>query len=173
MIESMLALTIGAVLIASGLPAFSTMQDKSRLTTAAETLRNDFHYAINEVRLEGNREMIHLSFNSDGRTDWCYGLTIGDSCDCRVDNAARPDACIIPVDGRNELRVVNSADFDHVVRMPDVQFEKNRARIVASRSPSQAGKVSFSAAGRQIDVALTPMGRVRLCSSANADFGSC
>jgi Tfp pilus assembly protein FimT len=173
LIEGMLTLTTVAVLLVSGLPSLLLLVDKSRLANAADTLRTDLHYAVNEVRLEGNSAVMNLSFRSDGREDWCYGLTVGESCDCRIDNIASASACVVPVDGTNRLRVVDSADFDHAVRMPAISFENNNARIAATRKPSQAGKVSFTAAGRQIDVAVTAMGRVRLCTSTDSNFSAC
>jgi Tfp pilus assembly protein FimT len=172
-IEGMGTLAIVSLLVATSLPSVGTMMERSTLQNAADTLTRDLHFARAEAITNDSANGVNLSFSSDGGNDWCYGLTTAHSCDCTVTSISDADACVLPSAGNNQLRVVHSADYNFQVKMPAVSFTDSTAHFTSTRHPERAGKVSLSAAQHQIDVALTPMGRIRVCSSADQDYTAC
>jgi type IV fimbrial biogenesis protein FimT len=172
-IELMTAVAVLSVLVATGLPSFAGYLEKNRLKSAAETLAADMHYARSEAILRGAGANVNLSFTTDSGTAWCYGMTIDASCDCTVTDITDTDACVIPTAGIDVLKVVNSTDFQTDVSMTSVTFTGSTAGFSSTRNLGASGAVSLQATGRQIDVSLTSLGRVRVCSDSDLGYESC
>ena len=166
MIELMLVLAIMAGLLTLALPSFNGYLERNRLKAAAEGLSSDLHYARSESLLRDSGSEMTVSFTTDGSNTWCYGMTTAASCDCTVSDPNSPSACLVEVAGEDVLRVVESDDFQGTVNMPTVTLPSNEANFTGIRALVDSGIISLQANNQQVDVNLTAVGRVRICSDA-------
>jgi len=172
-IEGMITLTIICLLLTTGLPAFAGYLEKQRLRDAAEEMSAQLHYARSESILRGPATRISMSFKTDGANTWCYGLSTTDSCDCTITDPEAAGACTSTTVGNGTLSVVSSPQYAGEVSLKGVTFSGKRTTYSSNRSPSAAGQLTLSSAGREMDVVLTAMGRVRVCSSSALGYPTC
>lgn len=144
LIEIAVTLAVLAVLATLTLPSFGNMVERHRLISAAEGLAAD----LSEARFQAARagQPLHVVFHTG--TDWCYAVALAPGCDC-----GRPQPC--------QLKTVRGAD------LPGTQLN---AAANASFDPAAlatvGGQADFSATqgAVRLSVALTPLGRARVCS---------
>jgi type IV fimbrial biogenesis protein FimT len=146
LIELMVALGVLAVLLSLAVPSFGNLLARHRLKAAAEHLAVD----LAELRFEATQrgQALHLHFMPG--TDWCYALATAPGCDCRN---AQP--CQLKTVRAGEHRGVQLVQGD------DALFEPMRR--------SSAGQAVLQGVdGAQLRVALTPLGRPKVCAPGAA-----
>jgi len=173
--EMAVTVAVLAILAAIAVPSFQSTIDKRRLIGAAEQLYGDLQYARSEA-IKGNR-VVGVNFTANGTDTWCYGMDdtpTATVCDC---NTSAASDCTI--DGVQ--KVFTSQGFRGVT-MPlpafgggsgaNTGFEPRRG----VPSGGAQGTVSFISPTGQIDVVLSPEGRIRLCSPSTnkvAGYAAC
>jgi len=158
LIELAVALTVLLILLAVGLPDFSTTNDKRRLQGAAEALQQDLRFARTEA-IKRNQS-VTVAFDD---AQWCWGMVLGSAgCDCGSTD------CVI--DG--VLRVRNSSDYTGIA-ISAITFSGDETTINPTHGTAGAGTVTFqSPRGIQANVVLSGLGRVRICSpTSNNKYG--
>ena len=157
LLESMVAVAIVAVLMTLALPSFGGMLSRQRLKSAAEQMALD----LSELRLQAAQRGQSMHLDVQGGAQWCYALAVTAGCDCRV-----PQGC--------QLKTVQSRDH------PGVNLVEAGALRVdplpGTSSGSGSGSVMLqSADGQRLRVAMTPLGRARVCAPgpAFAGYPSC
>ena len=173
LIELMVAVAVLAVLLGVALPGMAGYNERNRLKSVAEGLVSDLALARTEAIMRGPGSTFNLSFTTDGASQWCYGLTTNASCDCTVADPTDANACVVNSSGEDVLRVVDSANFQSDVQMTAVTFTGNKVNFNSTRGMADAGQVSFDAAGKQIDVEVTALGSIRICSSSDLGYSGC
>lgn len=155
----MLGIVIMAILLAVAVPSFNNLSEKYRLKGAAERLSADTQMAKSTA--VARNEPITISVK--GGTDWCVGITEGTSgCDCNNDGA-----CVVD----DQERVFSKDDFNGVVMGAgdeDITFEGVRGL------PDIVSQTSFNYSndsGKQVNVNVTRVGSVWLCSPAANHVG--
>lgn len=150
LIELMVALAIVAVLMSLALPSFGAILARQRLKAAAEQLAAD----LSEARLLAAQRAQPLHLKLQPGAQWCWALASASGCDCRV-----AQSC--------QLKTVRGSDHPGV-RLVD----GGEMRIDA---PGRGGLVLASGAallqgrdGSALRVALTPLGRPKVCAPAAA-----
>lgn len=163
LVELLVTLAVLAILLALAVPSFNDLIDRSRLTSAADTLYADLQFARSEA-IRNNQNVV-VGFQSGSA--WCYGMVLGSSaCDCSVSNSAAANYCA--------LKRVTAADFSHV-SIPDaasITFAASQTGFDPVRGVAlAAGAVTLqSTLGKQATVSLALLGRVSLCSPAGSGF---
>lgn len=173
MVELMVVLSIMSILLMSGLPSMSGYIERTRLKAAAEGMANDFYLARSEAALRGPGSTVNLSFTNAGSSNWCYGLTTNASCDCTVTDPTEADACVVSDSGEDILKVVDGSGFKHGVRLAGVTFSGSQATFSGGRGLTPPGVASFVANGQQVDIAVTPLGRIHICSASSLGYNPC
>ena len=173
LVELLVTVLIAGLLLVVGIPGFSGIMEKNRLRSAIEAVSTDLNYARTESILRGVGSSISVSFTTDTGTNWCYGLSTAAGCDCTIADVTDVSACVVPVAGTNVLKVVDSADFDSEVSMTAVTFAGNTTTFSSLRDLAGAGQVSLAADGRAVNIQMTALGRVRVCSSSDLGYGTC
>lgn len=157
--ELLATMAIVAIALASALPSFSELGARNRLRNVVERLRSDIQLARAES-LRRNRDVI-LSFQrSDDGSQWCYGLSLADGCDCRL--VAGPGACQLDPG----VSTVVSSTHSRGIRSTTPPFAIGDGRLVMSavRPTATAGSARFASIRNEAEVRVAAMGRVRLCS---------
>lgn len=154
LIEIAVALAVLAILASIGVPMFKERIARQRLVTTAELLAQDLVDARFEAAQSGTT--LHIVFSSGN--DWCYAVSRSPACGCHGQ-----DAC--------QMKVVRASDA------PGVQMSQadDLAFDPAALQPDPGGAwLSSLGVGHQLQVALTPLGRPRLCTStALAGYPAC
>jgi type IV fimbrial biogenesis protein FimT len=154
LIEIAIGIAILAALLAAAVPSFAERIARARLAGAAETLAADLAEARFEAAQSGRP--LHLVFSTGA--DWCYAVARTPGCDCR---SAQP--C--------QLKVARAADAPGVelLEADDAAFDP------MSGEPAGGQALWRGVAGSQtLQVALTPLGRARVCSPTGLkDYAAC
>lgn len=169
LIELMVTLAVAVVLVSIAVPSFQSMLARQRLRAAAEQFRADLDLARTEAIKRNASVRVDFTRSIDGET-WCYGLTLGTSCDCTASSGTT--VCFLdrtnPADGTSAplLRVINNGAYPAVTLDADVaDFSFNPIRMTLV--PRTA---TFSANDQTVNVVFGNVGRVRICSPAGDNY---
>lgn len=164
LIEVLVTIAVLAIIVSVGLPSFLDMLGKQRLKGAAEAIYSDLQLTRMEA-IKRNTN-VFLSFQGSGTEAWCYAMSAGAACDCTTAGSCQVEAGV-------NSRVVDGGNFDGVTLTENFTADAtlfNPDRGTTNRS----GTVRVSLAdGRSIDVVLTTLGRVRICSSTVPGYPIC
>lgn len=151
LIELMIALAVTTVLATLAVPSYGQMMARQRLKSAAENLAID----LAELHLQATQRGVPLHLHVAPGADWCYATAVASGCDCHV-----PQQC--------QIKTVHAKDHPGValVEGQDLQFD-----VRPSLLAGPAAAVLQSAEGQQLRVALTPLGRAKVCAPAGAVAG--
>lgn len=142
LLELMVTLGILAVLASLALPSFGAMLARHRLQAAAEQLAQD----LTEGRLQAARLGQPLQLDLQAGPAWCYALVTRGGCDCRV-----AQSC--------QLKTVRAADFPGVSLLAGAPLQ-----IDPQPGASRGSALLQGDGGQQLRVALTPLGRAKVCA---------
>lgn len=144
LIEIAIGIAILAVLAAIAVPSFAESIGRARLAGAAETLASD----LAEARFEAVRSGRPLYVVFSPGADWCYAVAREPRCDCHG-----AQSC--------QLKVARATDAPGVdlVEAEDAHFDPSNS------DPPGGGALWRGLGGsKSLQVALTPLGRARVCS---------
>lgn len=152
--ELMVTLIVAAILLSIAIPSFSNLFDKNRVKGAAEELSAQIQFA----RSEAIARNIDVVVEVKGGANWCVGLDDTDAnCDCATDDDCQVNGVERVTEGSKYGGVeITTADAT-------VTFEGTRGLPDANQTFEFA-----SADGKELDVALNPIGRIQLCSPAGS-----
>lgn len=157
LVEMLILVLIVGVLLGLSAPQFGKMLTRYRLKSATDTLYYSLHTARSEA-IKRNAK-IRLNFRStNGGVSWCYGLKLGASCDCTVQNSCELDGI---------ERVVSSERFPNVVMEAHISSPGDHFTFKNMKWVMDAtyGHVRFiSQDQEQLRVIINRIGRIRLCS---------
>ncbi|HRQ59409.1 MAG TPA: GspH/FimT family pseudopilin [Azoarcus taiwanensis] len=164
LIELMIVLVILVILVAMAGPAFIDTLDRRRIVDATEALGKQVQQA-RMVAIESNR-VISLIFDGDG-SEWCFGLTDQNDCDCNVENDCRIPLGIAANLAGTDYQTVraSSAQFSGVslAGAPGaLRFEPLRGVRIGGE-PTESARFQ-SARGLEAQVLVNVIGRVATCS---------
>lgn len=161
LIELMVVVAVLAIIVTIAAPNLHTFLDKNRVVGAAEAIYSQVQLARSEaVKQSASMEMVF----SD-TTAWCSGFSRQGTVPCDCTDGLDGDApCSILADGQTMvLKVLRSADYRGVTMVDgataSIVFDGVRG------TTGTDGNVTLqSEMGRQMQVEINPLGRVRLCS---------
>jgi type IV fimbrial biogenesis protein FimT len=146
LIELVVVLGIVALLMTLALPSFAGMLSRHRLKAAAEQLAMD----LGELRLQAAQRAVPLHLDVQPGAQWCWALAVAAGCDCRV-----PQGC--------QMKTVRAQEHPGIV-LPDAQ----PMRIDPQPGASRGAVLLQSADGHQLKVAISPLGRPKVCAPGGA-----
>jgi len=155
LIELLITVVILGILVSLAAPSFFGILERRKLVGATDLLFADLIFAKTETIKRNNT--VNIAFKNKGTTNWCYGMTELNTCDCTT-----AGSCII--DGIE--RVVNAGDF--INTSATWNFTGDITGFDPLRGfPSNAGTFTFSIGNGDADIVLAPNGRIRVCSSTS------
>ena len=159
LVELMIAVAVLAILMAIVAPSFNNFFDKYRVKRAADTFSSFLINSKSEA-IKRNKS-VRTVITGTGAT-WCAGMTENATCNCSTDGACQ-------IDGAD--RVISSTAFKGVKLLgPDsphvFEFKTNRGTVAGNDSVQLE-----SAAGLKLNVVVSWIGRIRLCSPGGSISG--
>ncbi|MFN2308482.1 MAG: GspH/FimT family pseudopilin [Gammaproteobacteria bacterium] len=164
LVELLVTLAVLAILTTVALPAFTDLIDNQRLRAAAQQIATDLRYARGESIKRHTSTPIGVSFSPGDQ--WCYGISQQLPCDCRVQDPAHADACRLDLSQQRQLH----APRPHAhIALIDARFSGTQTTAFDPlRGSARAGSVALrSARGKQLEVRVSTLGRVRICAPAD------
>lgn len=151
LVELLVVVAISAILLAVAIPSFVSLIHANRLRGAADVLLADLRLSGTESTKRAENVLVSFQQDADG-SNWCYGLNLNASCDCREANS-----CLI--DGTEH--VTRGTNYSGILVTPthsNYWFKPRRSTVTA-------GNVTFTAQnGKQLTVVISGYGRIRPCS---------
>jgi prepilin-type N-terminal cleavage/methylation domain-containing protein len=160
LVELLVAMLIMAILLTLAVPMFSDMIDRYRLKGAAESVYEDLQYARAEaIKTSGS---VYVAFQTG--SNWCYGLKSGATCNCNTAN----DCALGGVE-----KVVSHTGFTGISLTTN--FSSNDTGFEPVRGTSlDNGTITVTALnGKTVEVIVSTLGRVRICSDDTSDYPAC
>lgn len=154
LVELAIGVAVLALLAAIAVPSFGERIARARLAGTAETLATDLAEARFEAAQSGRALYVVFSPGAD----WCYAVARAPSCDCR---SALP--C--------QLKVARAGDVPGVELLDaaDAAFDPT-----AQEATTGGATLRGMGGAQRLQVALTPLGRPRLCSpSGLTGYAAC
>lgn len=167
LIELMVTVAVLAILVTTAVPAMQNFADKNRVIGASEAIYGQLQMA----RSEAVKQSADMVVVFTGGTPWCMGFSrnTGTPCDCTLTDPEAADACSVVADGTNRvLKVVSGANFTGVT-MGDGAPAAVTFNGVRGTTDGGDQSVPFASAhGKQMQVQVNALGRVRLCSPSGS-----
>ncbi len=172
LIELLLTLLIVAILVAIAVPSVKEQIVIENIRSAANNLKQELSFARSEAIKRNADIFVDMTMSGGGAT-WCVGISINDNCDCTVTDPDLANACVLPINGANVRRVLNSDDYGDVSMDMIVDFNFDFDGIRGTAGPS--GSFVLENGAYNVDVTVSLLGRVRLCDNNNnmAGWTSC
>lgn len=167
LVELLITLAILVILVTGAIPAMRDMIERQRLYHAAETLAADLRLFRSEA-LSRNQDHITVTF-AEG-SDWCYGVA-EEACDCHalIDEA---DSCTLPRNQTLYRFTRHASAFSGIDLVRASFFQGSELRFDGFRGLGQPGTVTVAnAAGQQLDIKVSLLGRVRICTPEGQPSG--
>lgn len=161
LIELLTTLALALVIVMAAAPSFGAMIERSRLRAVVERLRADVTVARAEAQRRNRTVVLSFRRSEDG-ADWCYGLTLASTCDCRL--ASGLDSC--ELDPGVSTRVTSAQSRGIRSTAPPFALSGGRLVVPGARPTLTAGSARFASTHGQAEVRVASSGRVRLCSPA-------
>lgn len=163
LIELLLTIAVIAIVATSSLPSLRGMMEQQQLRGAV----NDLHAEFLNARFEALRRNtpVSLSFRrDDSGALWCLALSANGPCDC-----FSADDCVLPGAPRRHL---GSERFRGVTLATNFT-PQHTATFQPARGTANAGTASVSVNGRRVEIRVSSLGRVRVCSDDLPEYPSC
>lgn len=166
LIELVTAMAVLAIMIAWAVPAFSDLIDGQRLRAAAYQLAADLRQARNEAVARHATPPIGVAFRTGSA--WCYGISQRLPCDCLQPNWRAANACLLDASRQRQLRHETHRSHPHVT-LAAARFSGGALTVFDPlRGTARAGTaVLTSARGKQLEIRVSTLGRVRICAPAD------
>lgn len=169
LLELLVTLALVGLLAGLAVPAMGRLLDTARLRSAIEAFSQELQQARNHALTHQQNVYFSLSVSAHR---WCYGWGDLAACDCEAGDS---EATACRTGSKNNQRVHRrlSTDFPSV--------ELNTTRPAASRtlhfSPLRGTASADSFALRndagELHVIVSPLGRVRICSTDGRGYPAC
>jgi len=160
LIELMITVAVISILASIAAPSFLEILENRKLKGAGDNLFADMIFAKTEA-IKRN-EVIRVSATGTGAT-WCYGLSVINACDCTTANSCQ-------IDGIE--KVVSNTDYPNIEVVESSTLDGSSISFTPLRGTANALHLKFSSStGRQLGVAVSTFGRVRVCSD-NGSWGN-
>lgn len=159
-IEVLVAMTVLAIALSFAISSFSKMLEKQRLQAAAENFYDMMLIARSESINRGGNIYVSAVTGSN----WCHGIDDTAACTCTTANDCQ-------VDSINKLSNYN--DFGNITlsSATTAQFRYNSRRgmpeTTAGGTLSTSTFTFSSASSDSLSVIVSPVGRLRMCTSTN------
>lgn len=156
LIELMVTITIVAVLLSVGIPAFSSVVNQQQLKGATETLASDLRRARSAAIAGGASSDVVMEFDVSDASDWTY--TLANGSDLIVTRNSADFSNVISV--TTSTGAFSDADADG---NPDIRFSSVRAITHGG-----AGILTLTSGTASVELNRNVMGMVSICSNGDS-----
>jgi type IV fimbrial biogenesis protein FimT len=164
LLELLIVVVITGILLATAVPWLGDLVIKNRLRGAAEEAQSMLQFARSEA--VKRNEDVYVTFDD---ATWCFGASMTSGCDCALSDPEDSESCRVSIAGSPVLkRVVQDAYRNVSLVNPaastpfEVQYDHHRGLTTDN------GTLTFRSEGLEIQVKISVLGRVRMCSPSGA-----
>ena len=154
LIELLITVVIMGILVGLAAPSFFGILERRKLIGATDLFFADLLFA-KTVTIKRN-SAVNIVLKNKDTTNWCYGMTQLNTCDC----TGAGTACAI--DGVE--RVVKASDFKNTSATWNFAGDNTGFDPIRGFS-TNAGTLTFSIESSSTKVILALKGRARICST--------
>lgn len=162
LIELLLVIAVLAIIVTSGLPSLGALLDRQQLRGAA----NDLHAEFLNARMEAIRRNVPVSvaFTTGDDGDWCIALSDSGPCDCLERRDCALEGAPPRITGSDQFRrIYVTTNFT----------PGDTATFRPARGTANAGTARLRVDDHQVEIRLSTLGRVRICSNDLDEYPSC
>lgn len=187
LIEILITILIISILASIAGPSFLDSFKKRRLVSATEELYSYLQLARSESLARSTK--IYWTASSLGSKSWSFGFSTVAGCEPSVSDNTAANACVLTIDdGDGSYNAANDAvlhrldasNFDDVsIRRSyttnpadAITFDPARGTVDTGNNGGRYYTLT-SAAGSDVQINLTLLGRVSICSDDLADYKGC
>ncbi len=154
LVELLVVISVTAVLMAIAIPTFSSILSSSRLRGVADVLMTDLRLAMTESTKRDSDVWVSFQYDPGG-ANWCYGLSLDGSCNCRNVNECS-------IDGVERVSQTSTAVWVDPTSSSYV-FKPKRSTVTAGNIELEADN------GKEIRIVISGYGRIKPCSPSGAN----
>ena len=167
--ELLVTLALVALLAGLAMPAMARFLDNARLGSATEAFSQELQYARNHALT--HRQTVYFSVSVSSHR-WCYGWSDRAGCDCWAADGDST-ACDTGDGDLNSIHRQSSTDFPSI-QLDTVRPPASRTiRFSPVRGTASADSFTLRNNTRELRVIVSPLGRVRICSTDAQRFPPC
>jgi len=169
LLELLVTLALVGLLLGLAVPAMGRFLDTARLSSATEAISQELQQARNHALTHQQNVYFSLSVAAHR---WCYGWSERSSCDCGAGDSERT-ACRTGSDSEQRIHRRLSTDF------PSVKLETTRQAALRTvhfsplRGTASADTFVLHNDAGKLHVIVSPLGRVRACSTDGRGYPAC
>jgi len=169
LLELLVTLALLGLLTGLAVPAMGRLLDTARLRSATEAFSQELQQARNHALTHQKSVYFSLSVAAD---QWCYGWSELAACDCKADDSEAA-ACLTGSDSQQRIHRRLSTDF------PSVELNTTRRSALRSlhfssvRGTASADSFVLRNDTGELHVIISPLGRVRICSTDGRGYTAC
>jgi prepilin-type N-terminal cleavage/methylation domain-containing protein len=175
-IEMMIAVGVLAIITALALPSYRAIIEKRKVTSAAEQAMAFLSSAQLEAVKRNEIVAVHFgTYEEDGDSYWCLGMTNQADCDCRpavgtcsIGGAVRSFQSDI-LNYRTGASSIDATATQFAGEDNILRFDPVRGLTLNSET-AQLALISPDQAMYALNVELSPTGRVKICTSARGSL---
>ncbi|MEA3243485.1 MAG: GspH/FimT family pseudopilin [Pseudomonadota bacterium] len=169
LLELLVTLALVGSLTGLAVPAMGRFLDTARLRSATEAFSQELQQARNHALTHQQSVYFSLSVAADR---WCYGWSELAACDCNTGDS-EATACRTGSDSQQRVHRRLSTDF------PSVELNTTRPAALRTlhfsplRGTASADSFALHNGTGELRVIVSPLGRVRICSTDGRGYGAC
>ncbi|MEN8762927.1 MAG: GspH/FimT family pseudopilin [Thiogranum sp.] len=169
LLELLVTLALVGLLAGLAVPAMGRLLDTARLRSATEALAQELQQARNHALTHQHSVYFSLSVAADR---WCYGWSELAACDC---TAGDSEATACRTDGENPQRVHRrlSSEFPSVELNTAQRAVSRTLHFSPLRGTASADSFALRNGAGELRVIVSPLGRVRVCSTGGRRHRAC
>lgn len=171
LIELLVVVIVVGVLVALAVPSFTNFLERKRLASAAEFVYEKLQFARMEALKQSKPIFVQFSWaGALPSGTWYFGISDVAGCDPSGADPGNPCKVTTDVNGTSSdlVYAFNSGSFTGA-RINDTTFGSEETQFDQVRGLADNGRVYFRSPNNyELQVLVSALGRVRICSPAGA-----
>jgi type IV fimbrial biogenesis protein FimT len=170
LIELLLTVALVGILAGLAVPPMALFADKHRLRSAAEALAQELRQARNHAL--SYQKTVYFSASTQTPRQWCYGWDDNERCNCQAVPESTGACEAGPAGSRHLQRQLSNA-YPNVTLSLSRSAYNRHIRFDAIRGTATADTLSLINNAGELRVVVSPLGRVRSCSTSFGGYPQC
>ena len=169
LLELLVTLALVGLLVGLAVPAMGRVLDSARLRSATEAFSQELQLARNHALTYQTRIYFSLSVTAER---WCYGWSDSTACDCKAGDS-EATACRTGNDSQRRVHRRFSTDFPSVALNTTGRAASRTLNFSPLRGTARADSFVLHNRAGELRVIVSPLGRVRICSTNGHGYPPC
>lgn len=168
LVEGLTVMAILSVVTSLAISNWGQMMANKHIRTSMESLYNTLKLARSEsIKRHATITVSFRNYKDTSSPSWCYALSDGGNCDCRIFNACTIDGVSVIQTDVNTPSTLATNNLTGSTDAKFVSFEHIRG------TTSNSGSIQFTSGAATGLVNISAMGFINSCSSTVPGYPSC